>query len=229
MEQALQFFQVYEVWIYVGLSILAIWHMRKFARAWNELRGTLFGMEREAAQGRLNQAATMLVLLIIMAVAEFTLLTIVIPSMPGANPLPTATLDLLATPTTTLPPAPPGAGEGIGSTPTPSELPAAEGCIPGQINLISPLNNDQVTGAITLHGTANIPNFGFYSYEIARPGETIWLPVQVGRQPVVNDVLGVWDTVALEPGDYMLRLVVTDNVGNALTPCAIQVRVVAAP
>jgi hypothetical protein len=33
----------------------------------------------------------------------------------------------------------------------------------------------------------------------------------------------------LEPGDYMLRLVVTDNVGNALTPCAIQVRVVAAP
>jgi len=226
MEQALQFFRVYEVWIYVVLSILAVWQLRKFALAWNELRGALYGMEREAAQARLNQAATMLVLMIIMAVSTFTLVTIVLPSMPGATVLPTATLDLLATPTTTLVPATPEEGA---STATPSELPAAEGCTPGQINLNAPLNGDQVTGMITLRGTANIPNFGFYTYEIARPGETVWLPVQVGRQPVVNDVLGVWDTVALEPGDYMLRLLVTDNVGNAMTPCAIQVRVVAAP
>jgi hypothetical protein len=228
MEKALQFFKIYEIWIYGILTILAIWQLRKFANAWNELRGTVFGMEREAAQARLNQAATILVLVIVMAVAEFTLVSIVIPSMPGAFPLPTATLDLLATHTTTLAPTP-GEGEEGGPTPTPAELPAAEGCIPGQINLIAPLNGDQVTGVITLRGTANIPNFGFYTYEIARPGESIWLPVQVGRQPIVNDVLGVWDTTALEGGDYMLRLVVTDNVGTALTPCAIQVRVLLAP
>ena len=228
MEKALQFFKVYEIWIYGILTILAIWQLRKFANAWNELRGTVFGMEREAAQARLNQAATILVLVIVMAVAEFTLVSIVIPSMLGASPLPTATLDLLATHTATLAPTP-GEGEEVGPTPTPAELPAAEGCIPGQINLTAPLNGDQVTGVITLRGTANIPNFGFYTYEIARPGESIWLPVQVGRQPIVNDVLGVWDTTALEGGDYMLRLVVTDNVGTALTPCAIQVRVLLAP
>lgn len=228
MEKALQFFKIYEIWIYGILTILAIWQLRKFANAWNELRGTVFGMEREAAQARLNQAATILVLVIVMAVAEFTLVSIVIPSMPGASPLPTATLDLLATHTATLAPAP-GEGEEVGPTPTPAELPAAEGCIPGQINLTAPLNGDQVTGVITLRGTANIPNFGFYTYEIARPGESIWLPVQVGRQPIVNDVLGVWDTTALEGGDYMLRLVVTDNVGTALSPCAIQVRVLLAP
>ncbi|HSQ16796.1 MAG TPA: hypothetical protein VLM83_03785 [Anaerolineales bacterium] len=228
MEKALQFFKIYEIWIYGILTILAIWQLRKFANAWNELRGTVFGMEREAAQARLNQAATILVLVIVMAVAEFTLVSIVIPSMPGASPLPTATLDLLATPTTTLVPTP-GEGEEGGPTPTPAELPAAEGCIPGQINLTAPLNGDQVTGVITLRGTANIPNFGFYTYEIARPGESIWLPVQVGRQPIVNDVLGVWDTTALEGGDYMLRLVVTDNVGTALSPCAIQVRVLLVP
>jgi hypothetical protein len=228
MEKALQFFKIYEIWIYGILTILAIWQLRKFANAWNELRGTVFGMEREAAQARLNQAATILVLVIVMAVAEFTLVSIVIPSMPGASPLPTATLDLLATPTTTLV-STPGEGEEVGPTPTPAELPAAEGCIPGQINLTAPLNGDQVTGVITLRGTANIPNFGFYTYEIARPGESIWLPVQVGRQPIVNDVLGVWDTTALEGGDYMLRLVVTDNVGTALSPCAIQVRVLLAP
>ena len=228
MEQILQLFRIYEIWIYVILAILALWQARKFAMAWNELRGTIFGMEREAAQARLNQAATMLVLVIIMAIAEFTLVSIVIPSMPGASPLPTATLDLLATPTTTLAPEPGESEEGA-PTATPSELPAAEGCTPGQINFTRPFNGDQVTGMIRLQGTANIPNFGFYTYEIARPGETVWLPLQVGRQPVVNDVLGIWDTVALEPGDYMLRLVVTDNIGTALNPCAIQVRVVPTP
>ncbi len=228
MEQALQFFHNAEVVIYSILALLAVWQMRKFALAWNELRGAVFGMEREAAQARLNQAATMLVLFIILAVVEFTLVSIVFPSLPGGSPLPTPTLDLLATPTTTLAPAP-GTGEEGGPTPTPAELPAAEGCTPGQVNLTAPLNGDLVTGVVTLFGTANIPNFGFYTYEIARPGESVWLPVQVGRQPVVKDVLGAWDTAALEPGDYMLRLVVTDNLGNAMTPCAIQVRVVAAP
>jgi hypothetical protein len=228
MEPALQFFRIYEFWIYGILIVLAFWQMRKFAHAWNELRGTVFGMEREAAQARLNQTATILVLIIIMAVAEFTLVSIVIPSIPAASPLATSTLDLLATPTTTLAPAL-GEGEEGGPTATPAELPAAEGCTPGQINLTGPVNGDQVSGMVTLYGTANIPNFGFYTYEIARPGESIWLPVQVGRQPVVNDVLGIWDTTALEAGDYMLRLVVTDNIGTALTPCAIQVRVIPTP
>jgi hypothetical protein len=228
MEQALQFFQNAEVLIYVILSLLALWQIRKFVLAWNELRGAIFGMEREAAQSRVNQAAAFLVLIIIMAVVEFTLVSIVIPSMPAISPRPTATWDLLATPTTTLATTAVMDEEG-GPTPTPAELPAAEGCTPGQVNLTGPLNGDSVTGTITLYGTANIPNFGFYTYEIARPGETVWLPVQVGRQPVVNDALGVWDTAALEPGDYMLRLVVTDNVGTSMPPCAIQVRVVAAP
>jgi len=228
MEQALQFFQNAEIVIYVILSFLALWQIRKFVLAWNELRGAIFGMEREAAQSRVNQAAAFLVLIIIMAVVEFTLVSIVIPSMPAISPRPTPTLDLLATPTTTLA-ATSVMGEEGGPTPTPSELPAAEGCTPGQVNLTGPLNGDSVTGTITLYGTANIPNFGFYTYEIARPGETVWLPVQVGRQPVVNDALGTWDTAALDAGDYMLRLVVTDNVGTAMTPCAIQLRVVAAP
>ena len=72
-------------------------------------------------------------------------------------------------------------------------------------------------------------NFGFYTLQIARPGDTVWLPIQVGQQAVKNGDLGLWDTSTLTPGAYMLELVVTDNVGNALTPCAIQVTVEAAP
>src|SRR5512139_2765133 len=101
MDEALQFFRDYEIWIYVILGILALWQIRKFALAWEELRGAFFGLEREAAQSRVNSAATMIVILIIMAVAEFTIVTFVIPTLPGANLLPTPTLDLLATPTTT--------------------------------------------------------------------------------------------------------------------------------
>jgi len=225
MEQALQFFRDYEIWIYVILGVLALWQIRKFALAWEELRGAFFGMERDAAQSRVNTAATLIVLFIIMAVVEFTLVTFVVPTVPGANPLPTTTLDLLATPTTTLlPPTqnPSGTQE---ATPTPMEVLAAEGCTAGQINLNSPTNVSKVSGSVTILGTADIPNFGFYTLQIARPGDAIWLPILVGQQPIKNDILGTWDTSSLVPGEYMFKLVVTDNVGNVLAPCAIQVLV----
>lgn len=230
MEQALQFFRAYELWIYVILGVLMIWQIRKFGLAWNELRGAFFGLEREAAQSRVNSAATMIVLLIIMAVAEFTVVTFVAPTLPGANPIPTMTLDLLATPTTTLPAPTQKPGEAQAATPTPGEVAAAEGCAIGQINLTYPQNGSRVSGSITVRGTANIPNFGFYIVQIARPGDAIWLPIHdVGQQPVKNDTLSTWDTTTLTPGEYMLKLVVTDNVGNELTPCEIRVTVEAAP
>ncbi len=229
MEQVLQFFATYEILIYVLLGVLAVWQIRKFALAWEELRGAFFGMEREEAQSRVNSAATMIVLLIIMAVAEFTVVTFVTPTVPGANPLPTATLDLLATPTTTLPPPTQNPNATPGATATPGEVAAAPGCTAGQVNFISPLNGDKVSGSTTIKGTANSPNFGFYTLQIALPGDPVWLPIQVGQQMVKNDTLGVWDTSNLSPGAYMLRLEVTDNVGEALPTCDIQVTVEAAP
>jgi hypothetical protein len=225
MEQVFQFFRAYEIWIYVILGVLVLWQIRKFGLAWEELRGAFFGMEREAAQSRVNSAATMVVLLIIMAVAEFTVVTFVVPTLPGANPLPTATLDLLATPTITLPPPNQNPNETQEATPTQGEIPAAEGCVAEQINLTSPLNGDRISGSITISGSADIPNFGFFTLQIARPGDVIWLPILVGQQPVRNDILGAWDTSSLTPGEYMFRLVVTDNIGNELTPCAIQLMV----
>ncbi len=225
MEQALQFFRDYEIWIYVLLGILAVWQVRKFALAWNELRGAFFGMEREAAQSKVNAAATMVVLVIIMAVAEFTLVTFVVPTVPGANPLPTLTLDLLATPTTTLAPATQKPNETPGATATPGEAPAAEGCVAGQVNLTAPLNGERVSGSYTVKGSAQLANFGFYTLQIARPGDTVWLPIVVGQMAVKNNILGTWETSNLTPGEYLIRLVVTDNVGNELAPCSIQVTV----
>jgi hypothetical protein len=226
MEEALRFFRDYEIWIYLGLGALAIWQLRKFALAWDEMRGALFGMERESAQGRLNQAMMMLILLLVMAVSEFVLVTFVVPSFPGALPIPSPTIDLLATPTITLPPTTPA--DDIESTPVPtSEDESGEGnrCTPGQVEITSPEDGEEVSGEVVIIGTADIPNFGFYKYEIAHPGDSIWLPIQVGQDPKVDEELGTWDTSSLSPGDYMLQLVVTDNQGVSLSPCIVQVRV----
>jgi hypothetical protein len=229
MEEVLRFFRTYEMWIYLGLGLLALWQIRKFGIAWDEVRGALFGLERESAQARINQAATMLVLLLIMAIAEFTLVTFVVPSVPGAIPIPTSTLNLLATPSTTLPVITPAGMQPTATLAVETQVPPGEGCIPGQIAITYPADGQEIQGVVVLSGTVDIPNFGFYTYEIARPGETIWLPIQVGREIKHEAVLGNWDTTALPAGEYMLRLVVTDNQGNALEPCVIRVTVAAAP
>ena len=63
-------------------------------------------------------------------------------------------------------------------------------------------------------------------YEIASLGSDNWSTIQAGGQVVVDGTLGLWDTTELTPGDYLLRLVVTDNQGQALPPCVVTVRVV---
>ena len=103
MEEALSFFRAFEVWIYVLLALGGVIYVRKFILAWQELREATFGLERESAQSRLNQSASVLVLLLTMAVIVFVLVYFVSPAVPSANLLATPTLDLLATPTTTLP------------------------------------------------------------------------------------------------------------------------------
>jgi hypothetical protein len=229
MEPVLQFFRTYEIWVYIILGLLGLWQVRKFALAWDELRGAFFGMEREAAQSRVNSAATMVVIFILMAVVEFTIVTFVAPTVPGANPLPTTTLDLLATPTTTLPAPTQNSNATPGNTPTPGEVAAAQGCTPGQVNLTFPTNGESISGSATIKGSADITNFGFYTLQIAHPGDPVWLPIQVGQKAVKNADLGTWDTTSLAPGAYMLELVVTDNVGTATTPCSVQVTVEAVP
>jgi hypothetical protein len=232
MEEALRFFRTYEVYVYGALLLLSLWQIRKFIIAWGEVRGAAFGLERESAQARLNGAAIIMVLILATAMAEFIIVSFVVPSVPGAIPLLTPTIDLLATPTITLSPALLTPGAVITSTlSTPGAEPTVqgEGCIPGQLTLAAPLDGQEISGVIVLTGTVDIPNFGFYQYEVARPGETIWLTIQVGREVKHEQTLGEWDTRTLAQGDYILRLVATNNQGEPLATCMIRVRVVASP
>ena len=234
MEEALSFFRAFEVWIYLLLGLGGLIYIRKFILAWQELRGAGFGLERESAQARLNQSASVLVLLLTMTITEFVLVSFVAPSVPGATPLPTATLDLLASPTTTLAAATPQAGV---EQPTATLVPIGqapgqasdENCPAGSIEITSPQNGQEVSGLVEVAGTADLPNFGFFKIEMKRPEDTLWETLQAGDQPVREDKLGDWDTRRLSPGEYQLGLVVSNNEGTASQPCVVQVRVVVPP
>src|SRR4030042_1913347 len=72
------------------------------------------------------------------------------------------------------------------------------------------------SGEAEIRGTANIPNFGFYRYEYrALASGSAWRAIGAGDTPVVDGLLGVWDTRLVLPGDYAFRLVVADAAGNA--------------
>jgi len=229
MEEALSFFRTYEMWMYVILVLAGLVYIRRFILAWEELRRAAFGLERESAQSHLNQSAGMLVLLFVMAVAVFAIVSFVAPAFPASIPLQTPTMDLLASPSSTL------EGENMQEefvTPTIDALSLTatvqvigEGCVPGQIMLTDPVDRSEISGVIIIQGTADVQNFGFYKYEVARPGETVWQTIQAGRDIKQESELGQWDTRTMAPGDYMLRLVIVDNQGESLEPCVIRVNV----
>lgn len=233
MVEAIRFFREYETWVYVVAGAIAAWQVGKFVLAWSELGKAAFGLERENAQYKLNAAAALLVLMLLTVVGEFMLVSFVAPAVPGAIPIPTPTLDLLATPTITLPPPTPtlsdtelaGGTAQPDGTPQPAALPDQSQCVAGKVMITDPKDGQEISDIVSLMGTASLPNFGFFKYEVARPGDSVWLTLGGGRNPVVDGKLGDWDTTTRVPGEYLLRLVVTDNTGNYLPACVIRVRV----
>ena len=206
----LKFISTYEALIYIVLAIGALFSFRWLYRSWNEWRVAVFSLEREFSSRRLSRAALISILIVIVFCVEFFAASFIVPGLPSDFFLATPTLDLISTPTGTLSP---DLLTQIAGQPQAAQ-PNAAGCTPGQLELT---------------GTVNIPNFGFYKYEVAPNGSDSWATIAAGRVPVIQGPLGRWDTTALTPGDYQLRLVVVDNQGTILTPCVVPVQVLANP
>ncbi len=225
MTEIFRFLAEYQAWVYAILGVGGLLFVYRFVRAWDELRRSAFGLERAMAQARLNQAASVLVLLLLGVMAEFAVVSFVIPAVPENIPLPTPTIELLATPTVTLPPA----GEESAlptSTPAPrGNIPPGEACVPASIEISDPPQDGSLAGIATIRGSADIPAFGFYKLEYAPPDQETWQAILAGDTPVVEGELGQWNTTPLVPGLYRLRLVVTDNQGRAQPPCVIRINV----
>lgn len=214
----------YEPLIYIALTIGALFAFRRMWRSWREWRDSVYGLEREFALRRLGQATAAAFLILALVFVEFFVATFIAPSLPATDILATPTLDLLLTPAGTLSPE---QATQAALSPVAQEVPSGmSGCVPDKIMITSPEPGTDVSGTVDITGTASIPNFGFYKYEIALRGSQSWATISAGREPKVNTSLGPWNTTSLTNGEYFLRLVITDNVGMALEPCVIAVRVV---
>jgi hypothetical protein len=211
----------YEPLIYIVLAIGALFAFRRMWRSWREWHDSVYGLEREFALRRLVQASGLALLILALVFAEFFIATFIAPSLPASDIMLTPTLNLLVTPVGTLAP---GMTALAVTQPVPSGM---SGCVPDKIMITSPQpgSDTPLQGTISIKGTADVPNFGFYKYEVAPMGSQNWATIAANRQPVTNGELGKWNTASVANGDYFLRLVITDNVGASLEPCVIAVRV----
>lgn len=212
-----------EVLIYILLAIGGMFSFRWLWRSWREWQVAVYKLEREFSARRLGRSAAISALIVIVFCGEFFIASFIIPGLPADFFITTPTLDLISTPTGTLSPQMMTQFSGV----SPQTVAAGNtGCEPNQIMITFPEAGSEIKGAVELLGTVNISNFGFYKYEVAPAGSDTWVTISAQRTTVNNGSLGRWDTTSLTPGDYQLRLVVTDNQGQILPACIVPVRVV---
>ncbi|HSG42125.1 MAG TPA: hypothetical protein VLA72_03115 [Anaerolineales bacterium] len=211
--------ETYSPLIYIVLAIMGLYAFRRMWHSWREWHNSVYTLEREFALRRLGGATAFGFLVLLLFFGEFYITTFVVPSLPATEIMVTPTLDLLAEPAATMP------SDGVVPVETPEVQSGMSGCVPEQIMLTSPSPGEEISGTTTLTGSADVPNFGFYKYEIAPQGTSNWTTISAGAEPVKDGQLGKWDTTAIANGDYFLQLVILDNIGQTLEPCVIAVRV----
>ena len=224
MDEILKFFNNYSLWVYLLLTFVLLIPVRSLVKTLQEKRALVFGLEREISHARVVKSLAGIVVIILLFISELFLVNFLIPTLPASSILVTATLNPLV-----IPPGMPTPGElnGNNGTPTGVSQPGqTTGCIPGQVMLSAPKAGQEILGKITLLGSANSPNFGFYKYEYRPQGALAWFTILAGNKAVIDGELGFWDTTELTPGDYELRLVVTNSEGDEVSACIVPVRLI---
>jgi hypothetical protein len=223
MAEILDFLIEFEIWFYVVLGLISLLFFSRLFKAIGNWREAAFGLERDIAQRRFRSSISILILIMVLFLAEFFFVTYSSSLLPDQTSLATPTIDVLASPSpTVIVTAEVSTSENLEITPTTEQ----DGCIPGQIEIISPEPASEVSDVVRLIGTVNIDNFGFFKYEYTEPGNPIWKTIAGNNEEKFEEQLGLWNTSQLVPGDYLLRLVVLDNENNEYPACVIPVRVV---
>jgi hypothetical protein len=193
------------------------------------MQRTFFGLERDRAREQLIRSIILLGLIFVGLVLTFVVATFAGPALPlTSRPTVMPTVSLLHTPA--------DQGQEISvqqtSTPLAADVEPGAGCQNPNANISFPPQGFSVSEIVEVLGTANIPGFAFYKIEIRdQSPDAVWRAIGAGTDPVCpsgcpnEELLSRWDTSLLTPGDYSLRLVVTDTAGNAPLPCVINIRV----
>jgi hypothetical protein len=224
MTSLLRFLNKFEFLFYLILAVILIIFVVKVYRAWKEWSTALFGLEKEHTQRQINQGITILIFTFALGIGLFILTTFVAPSMPGVDIAATPTLNLTAQPTV-IPSTPTISATTTGLIPTLTAI-LDMGCIPNQVQWTDPINGDSIIGKYLLKGTVNVPNLGFYKFEFSPVDSTNWTTIAAGNKSIIDEPLGgSWDTTSLTPGDYKLRLVVTNNQNEPMPECIINITI----
>jgi len=226
MTGLLRFLKEFEGGIYLLLLVLTLVMGSRLISAIQQKRKSAFGLEREVVQKRINSTTAYLVIIGLLFIGQVLLVSVASVRYPGLYTLTTPTAGVSPTPTDFFQAmlAMEQTPEGLEQTQT---AVAMTGCIPQQIEWLSPQSGEEVTGSVALSGTINVPNIGFYKYEYRQKGREDWIPIAAGNKVIIEgDLGGSWNTSELEPGLYELRIVVSDNQNNLFEPCVIEVKVV---
>ncbi len=240
----LDFLARYIIWIYVTCFAVIFYNLRIYAVARRTWVNTIFSVEREVSAHREARAMTNIGLMLGLVVVTVAVQHYVLPAadvLAFEAPLPTPTFLLLPTATPT--PLLEEAAEVVTSTATPiptrtpwptatpqllptaTPTPAPPPCPDPNVCITWPTNNAKLSGAVTIRGTAQHPNFQFYKIEYGI-GENpdAWHSINdIVRTPVNNGVLMEFDSRALPNGVYWLRLTVVDITGNYPPPYQVRV------
>jgi hypothetical protein len=220
MRELLDFLSDYEILLYVLIAIISIIYIRRFLLAWREAQLAIYGLEKEMAAQRMRSNATILISMVVLVLMVFIVTTFVNPMLPRLEIIPTPTIELATSQPIVL-----NLGQEGDETPT-VEVFESQNCVSGKLELTEPRNGSELGGIVTLKGVINVPDFGFYKYEYSQPGSSDWMIIAANGTLDPEGILGNWDTSLLIPGEYLLRLVVTDNRSNTIGLCIIGVQVI---
>ncbi len=236
MRTLVQFVVRIELALY-GLAALGIiLALRSFFLGQQARRLAIFPLERESAQNRQRSALGVMTALLLLSGSAYIIANIVAPNMVVSAvpttatpiifvtqpPTPTAARILYPTitPTSGLPP-------GVGSPPTATPGQAVNGCDLFGAKITSPTANQAVTGQVIVRGQANIINFQQYKFELKGPTTgNAWIVVGTSNTPVLDGILGSFDSTSLAPGSYVLRMVVSRVDNSFPTPCEVPIVIV---
>lgn len=236
------FIRQYALWAYAACALVALWYLRVVFQARHERRNAVFTLERETAMNRVYGAWTATVFLLIVMGLIYLLSTVVSDAvrplvedgqptavltgalLPEGTPSATPTLplpEITPTLTATLRPRPTARPQPtLAPLDTATPAPQRPRCADPRAVITSPGINAQVSGPVTIMGTAMHAQFNYYKLEYGLGGSpTQWSFFAEGNQPITNGPLGVFNAaLTLPPGTYSVRVVVVDATGNYVDP-----------
>lgn len=221
-------------WVYGLCGLIALYYLFKVRSIRLDRRQAIFSLEREQAARLLTRVTVRVAAIILIMAGTYTVSDVlgraleIEQSLGQAGRLEISSVNEETAPQDPVPTAtqPAVVGEAGGQI----DLRNVPVCDTESATIQAPGVGEEITGNVTVSGTAANDNFSDYSLEIAPgldPAEEDFTSLGIGRNQVHSGELWKFDASQLIKGPYTIRLRVLDNTGIYVGSCQVTVRVVA--